>query len=205
MKAAGVYYYLSDNSFRTMGSTSLELIVPMLTVKGSLTELNRVTALNYDQIVGNDVAYNGNYLGLKKLVDSVAYVNVMRINAGAVVANLYDDNSGLTTYDQLEVGQSLEETAKTFWFNLKFAGHDTDHYVACVMREQEQVCPIPVKDPADNKYKVAFGTPIKLTPQVVDLGAAKVAALVCTGVDKTPIYCVVGSEIKPVSGDSVSG
>ena len=106
MKAAGVYYYLSDNSFRAMGSTSLELIVPMLTVKGSLTELNRVTALNYDQIVGNDVAYNGNYLGLKKLVDSVAYVNVMRINAGAVVANLYDDNSGLTTYDQLDVGQS---------------------------------------------------------------------------------------------------
>lgn len=206
MKAAGVYYYLSDNSFRAMGSTSLELIVPMLTVKGSLTELNRVTALDYDQIIGYDVAYNGNYLGLKKLVDSVAYVNVMRINAGAVVANIYDEDSGLTTYDKLEVGQSLEETAKTFWFNLKFAGHDTDHYVSCVMREQEQVCAIPVKDPADNnKWKVTFGTPIKLTPQVVDLGTAKVSALVCTGVDKTPIFCVVGSEIKTVDSDPTTG
>lgn len=205
MKAAGVYYYLSDNSFRALGSTSLELIVPMLTVKGSLTELNRVTALDYDQIIGDNVAYNGNYLGLKKLVDSVAYVNVMRINAGAVVANLYDDASGLTTYNKLEVGQSLEETAKTFWFNLNFAGYDIDHYVSCVMREQEQVCPIPVKDLADSKWKVTFTTPVKLTPQVIDLGTAKVAALVCTGVDKTPIYCVVGSEIKTVDTDPAAG
>lgn len=205
MKAAGVYYYLSDNSFRALGSTSLELIVPMLTTRGSLKELNRVSALDFDKIVGNDVAYNGNYLGLKKLVDSISYLYVMRINADARVANIYDDTSGIETYAELEPGQSLEETAKTFWFNLNYAGKDIDHYVKASFSESEQTVPIPTQDLTDNHWKCTFPQRIAIGYDTIQVGTVNVTAVICTGAENTPIYALRGGEIVTVSGDSITG
>lgn len=89
-KASGVYLTLTDNSFITEGSASVSVLVPMLTVKGKIG-LNRVTADDYKDIIGDDVFYNDRYLGLRRILENYSYVDVWRLNQETKLANAYFD------------------------------------------------------------------------------------------------------------------
>lgn len=87
-KASGVYMTIKDSSFISGGTSSLKIIVPMLTVKGELG-INRVTANNFKDILGYDLKYNSNYLGLQKLLENMSYIDVWRLNQNSKLANAY--------------------------------------------------------------------------------------------------------------------
>ena len=87
-KASGVYMTIKDSSFISGGTSSLKIIVPMLTVKGELG-INRVTANNFKDVLGYDLKYNSNYLGLQKLLENMSYIDVWRLNQNSKLANAY--------------------------------------------------------------------------------------------------------------------
>lgn len=88
-KASGVYLTITDNSFIAQaGAQSMRVIVPMLTTKGKLG-FNRVTANDFKDIVGYDLEYNSNYLGLSRILEYVSYVDVWRLNQESKLANAY--------------------------------------------------------------------------------------------------------------------
>lgn len=87
-KESGVYFTITDNSIQTGGTSQINLGIPMLTVKGKLG-LNRVTANDFKDILGYDVDYNSNYLGLAKILEQVSYADVWRLNQNAKLANAY--------------------------------------------------------------------------------------------------------------------
>jgi hypothetical protein len=86
-KASGVYYYLIDNSIRPSGSSLFGGVVPMFTVKGAVGQLLTVTAQNFRDVVGYDLGYNPNYLGLEMMLQSVARLEVLRLNQHPTVGN----------------------------------------------------------------------------------------------------------------------
>jgi len=99
MRASGVYYTITDESFRVTGSIALELLVPMYTLRGkgglgAGGELIRVTAENFEEKLGlDDYTLLGDWrssaYGLQKILSSVAYVDVLRLNVDSYVNNVY--------------------------------------------------------------------------------------------------------------------
>ena len=87
-KESGVYITITDNSFETNGNVELKVGIPMVLTKGKMG-LNRVTADDFKQIVGYDVDYNPNYIGLSRILEQVSYADVWRINQNAKLANAY--------------------------------------------------------------------------------------------------------------------
>ena len=104
-KESGVYITITDNSIQTAGASQINLGIPMLTTKGVLG-LNRVTANNYKDILGYDVEYNSNYLGLAKILEQVSYADVWRLNQNAKLANAY--------FVSFEDEKQSEDDAETF-------------------------------------------------------------------------------------------
>jgi hypothetical protein len=88
MKASGVYYTVIDESITPGGSQSLHGIVVGTSTKGFTDKLNRVTSQTLKELIGYDLAYNPNLYGLKKILDSVSYVDWMRLNVDAKVGNV---------------------------------------------------------------------------------------------------------------------
>ena len=62
-------------------------MVPMMTKKGVPGKLNPVTITNYQDILGYDIDYNGNYLGLAALLGAVSEINVLRLNLNPQYGN----------------------------------------------------------------------------------------------------------------------
>jgi hypothetical protein len=102
-KASGVYYYTVDNSIRPSGSSAFGGVVPMFTVKGAVGKLLTVTARDYREILGYDLSYNPNYLGLDMMLQSVARLEVLRLNQHPHVGNYI-----WTSEDGVVTGQSEE-------------------------------------------------------------------------------------------------
>lgn len=92
-KASGVYLTITDNSFQASGTSTLNVVVPMLTTKGKLG-LNTVNANNFKNILGFDLAYNSNYEGLSRILENLTSVKVWRLNQGAKLANAYFETEG---------------------------------------------------------------------------------------------------------------
>lgn len=92
-KASGTYLTLTDNSIVSNGSVSLNILVPMLTTKGKLG-LNTVTATDFKKLVGYDITYNSNYIGLQNILETVSSIKVWRLNQNAKLANAYFDGTG---------------------------------------------------------------------------------------------------------------
>jgi hypothetical protein len=86
-KASGVYYFTIDNSTRPSGGTAFGGIVPMYTLKGVLGKLVSVNASNYRDLLGYDLSYNQAYLGLDQMLQSVASLEILRLNQNALVGN----------------------------------------------------------------------------------------------------------------------
>jgi hypothetical protein len=86
-KASGAYYFQIDNSTRPVGTNAFGAVVPMFTVKGPIGKLITVTAMDYRDILGYDLAYNPNYLGLDCMIQAVARLEVLRLNQNATVGN----------------------------------------------------------------------------------------------------------------------
>ena len=102
-KASGVYLTITDNSFQASGTSTLNVVIPMLTTKGKLG-LNTVNANNFKNILGYDLIYNSNYEGLSRILESVSSAKVWRLNQGAKIANAYfeTDGSDKTSMDDAE-------------------------------------------------------------------------------------------------------
>lgn len=99
-KASGVYLTITDNSIQTSGGVQMKVVVPMRTLKGDLG-LNRVTATNFEDILGYDLNYNSNYYGLRNILSYVTYADVWRVNQKAYFGNAYvtkTTTEGVTTY-----------------------------------------------------------------------------------------------------------
>lgn len=86
-KASGVYLTISDESIQVGGTQNLNIIVPMVTVKGDIENLNVVTIDNFKDVLGYDLKYNSRYVGLERILNSVSQVKVWRINQHASLAN----------------------------------------------------------------------------------------------------------------------
>jgi len=112
-KASGVYYSLTDNSIKVSGSTEMEAIVVGISRKGSLKKLNKVTAQTLESVLGYDLGYNPNLLGLKQILETVSFVQFLRINKNAACANivLNDDNT-LTSIQNIEDCEELKTLEK---------------------------------------------------------------------------------------------
>jgi hypothetical protein len=92
-KGSGVYTTLTDSSFSAATvAAAVTGIFPMLTKKGGT--FTTVTAANFQDKVGYDLAYNPGYLGLKTALQNVASITVMRLNKNATVQNLILFQSG---------------------------------------------------------------------------------------------------------------
>lgn len=104
-KESGVYFTITDNSIQTGGVSQINLGIPMLTVKGKLG-LNRVTANDFKDILGYDIDYNSNYLGLAKILEQVSYADVWRINQNAKLANAY--------FISTDTDKASDDDAETF-------------------------------------------------------------------------------------------
>jgi hypothetical protein len=97
-KASGVYYFQVDNSTRPVGTNEFGAVVPMFTVKGPVGKLVTVTAKDYRDILGYDLLYNPNYLGLDYMVQAVARLEVLRLNQNATVGNyIWTSASGVVS------------------------------------------------------------------------------------------------------------
>jgi hypothetical protein len=83
-KASGVYWSLNDQSIRPTGSVTLGAVVLMFTHKGPIDRLIKVTAENYQDLLGYDPDYFGaSMAGLSKMLNTVDSIQVLRLNAGA--------------------------------------------------------------------------------------------------------------------------
>ena len=124
-KKSGVYYYLTDNSLRPGGSSMFGGVVLMYTTKGEVGRLNTVTALDYRDRLGYDLAYNPNYAGLDTMLASVARLDVLRLNDEATVANLCWDSTGavssVTGADSPEAVE-ISNPQPAFWVSHKSPG-----------------------------------------------------------------------------------
>ena len=100
-KASGTYLTITDNTFASGGTSVMKFVIPMLTVKGELG-LNRVTADTLEEVLGYDLNYNSNYYGLKQILESVAYVDVWRLNQNAKLANAYLASDGTTIDSEID-------------------------------------------------------------------------------------------------------
>jgi hypothetical protein len=107
-KASGVYYYTIDNSIRPAGSSLFGGVVPMFTVKGAIGRLLTVTAKDFRDILGYDLEYNPNYLGLDTMLQSVARLEVLRLNQNPCVGNYI-----WTSDKDLNITGASEEGIKT--------------------------------------------------------------------------------------------
>jgi hypothetical protein len=105
-KASGVYYYTIDNSIRPSGSSQFGGIVPMFTVRGAIGRLLTVTAKDFRDIVGYDLDYNPNYLGLETMLQSVARLEVLRLNQSPTVGNYIWTSLGGSVTGESENGVS---------------------------------------------------------------------------------------------------
>jgi len=100
-KGSGVYSTITDQS-QSAGSAGLgaTCIIPMLTHRGGTVGSStgpftpNVTLANYAALVGYDLTYNPNYLGLVTLLQTMAQVTVMRLNINAYAGNVILFQSG---------------------------------------------------------------------------------------------------------------
>lgn len=98
-QASGVNIFIDDQSVVIPGSNELEVLVPMLTTKGKVGQLNVVNAQNFKDVLGYDLNYNPNYAGLEKMLEWLNHVSVLRINQNAVLANRYYNSTGVLSTD----------------------------------------------------------------------------------------------------------
>jgi len=105
MNGSGVRNVLVDESFQSFDTVNLNLMVPMMTKKGTPGKLNPVTVSNYQAMVGYDIDYNSNYLGLASLLSVVSQVQVLRINKDPYYGNvvIFQDGTFYQTDQVLDV------------------------------------------------------------------------------------------------------
>ena len=120
MLGSGVRSVLVDESFQSFDTVSLDLMVPMMTKKGAPGELNTVNISNYQDVLGYDLDYNGNYLGLAALLGSVSEVNVLRLNLDPLYSNVvifkdgtYYNTDDITDPETLQAVICLREGSST--------------------------------------------------------------------------------------------
>ena len=109
-KASGVYLTIKDSSFVTGGTSSLKVLIPMLTTKGEIG-LNTVDASTFKDVLGYDLEYNSNYYGLSKILESLSYATVWRLNQNAILDNAYFANK-TSAVATLATAESFEDLTK---------------------------------------------------------------------------------------------
>lgn len=166
MRASGVYWELTDSSVKTPGSSGMVGVVAMMTTKGSTTALNTVTADNCEDVIGYNLGYNGDYLGLSRILNVVPSIQVMRLNHGATVANIYDSSNAVASYAGLHEGESLEELATTFAVQMKTPGNPGDYYVKILPVASSQSVNVP--EPVSGSYTFALANELDLTRRPVN-------------------------------------
>jgi len=138
-KKSGVYYQLTDNSLRVGGSSQFGGIMPMYTIKGELGKLIRVTARDYKDKLGFDLNYNPNYLGLDKILSSVAFLEVLRCNLEPTVAYKIWENDG-TPRAALGFGSAdavgFSAPDETVWVSCNSPGSWGDDLYVCFALEE---------------------------------------------------------------------
>ena len=127
--ASGVYWTLTDNSIEVDGSSSFEVIVPMLTVKGEVGKLNRVTASTYQDVIGYDLSYNPNYLGLQKMLANIDYLDVLRLNSEPTCGNVCDSDGELDSIEGITDDMDLSDVGTTFAIRTVNSGAYGNRYV----------------------------------------------------------------------------
>lgn len=132
-KKSSVYVNITDRTYQTGGTQELRPIIPMFTTKGEIG-LNRVTAQNFKDIVGYDIDYNSNYLGLSKILDKVTYAYVWRLNQGASFGNKYWNGSALTSS---EITNKNQLSAYDFYVTQKTVGDIGDKGFQIIPRKVE--------------------------------------------------------------------
>jgi len=135
-KKSGVYYYLSDNSLRVGGSSSFAGIVPMYTVKGDVGKLIKVNARDYREKLGFDLSYNQNYVGLDRILSSVANVEVLRCNLSPTVAyKIWEEDGDPLVYvpDAYGSADAVEGASllNTVWVAMTSPGSWGDNHFVC--------------------------------------------------------------------------
>ncbi len=88
-KASGVYFSLTDESVKISGSSSLDIIISGVSQKGSISKLNTVTANNLREVLGYDLSYSSEMLGVSQVLEVVDRIRFMRVNKDAYVGNAY--------------------------------------------------------------------------------------------------------------------
>lgn len=202
MRASGVYFNITDNSIKTAGGSSFSVIVPMLTQKGVCGGFTRVTANDYEELLGADLSYNSNFLGLKNILESLSYADVWRINAEAKVANLYDEAGGtLTTEATLSEGETVEDAATTFYIQAKTAGVRKEYIRISKVSENQEVAV-----PEETTTKITFGKSISLDSEVFTLNGVKYVASILNS-DGVTVRAVAKStgEVYVINADGTVG
>lgn len=147
-KKSSVYVNITDKTFQTGGTQELRPIIPMLTVKGELG-LNRVTAQNFKDIVGYNLDYNANYLGLSQILSKVTYAYVWRLNQGASCGNICWSGSALTSKSNIVDISQFNETDSKFVVMEKSAGYDGDKGIKILPRVVERTVTNSIKSDSD--------------------------------------------------------
>lgn len=205
MRASGVYWELTDRSVKTSGSAALVGVVAMMTTKGSTTALNTVTADNCEDVIGYNIDYNGDYLGLSRLLDVVPSIQVMRLNQNAKVANIYDSSNAIASYNNLNAGESLEELATTFAIQMKTPGNPGDYYVKILPVSSSQSANVP--EASSGAYLFTLSNELDLTRRSILFNGTMYALAIYNETRETliglagtdgKIYSIVDGEISDV-------
>ena len=202
MRASGVYFNITDNSIKTAGGSSFSVIVPMLTQKGVCGGFTRVTANDYEDLLGADLSYNPNFLGLKTILESLSYADVWRINAEAKVANLYDEAGGtITTEADLSEGETVEDAATTFYIQAKTAGVRKEYIRISKVSESQEIAV-----PETPATKISFGESVSLDSEVFTLNGTKYVASILNsdGVTVRAVAKATG-EVHVIKADGTVG
>ena len=190
MRASGVYWTLTDESIKVAGSTALLGVVFMLTTKGKMNELIRVTSSDFEEKLGYDLAYNPNYFGLKKMLEKVSYLDVVRLNYKAACANLYEKDGAILNYDNLEQDVSLEEVASTFAVSMKDVGNDARHFVKVSPAASLSPFTVETISGSPDKYEATLANKIGLSVAFLQHGTNLYAAIIYDSDKETPLALV---------------
>lgn len=163
MKASGVYFYLSDESVRPAGSASFVPCVVGISKKGSLTELNDVTARNLKDVLGYDLSYSPEMMGLGSLLEVCAHVKFLRINKDTLADNVYILTTDTTTSHTIS---DLEDPASLFTIeDLAFgvAHKDNGSWGNFYVRLNHRASKIPVSFATSQEFTLDINQTISTT------------------------------------------
>jgi len=105
MQGSGVSVIENDQSFASFDTINLSFMIPMMTKRGQVGNLNEVSISDFKSILGYDLAYNGNYLGLASILGATTKAQVLRINEGASYGNVvvFQDGSSYSVADVADI------------------------------------------------------------------------------------------------------